>query len=119
MSPSGQRSPASPARGENHMTPRTRVTAILVALVGSIAAGALALASSPPAAPALGSSPAAAPPPAAIAQRDAGGLLGLVGVDHVGITVPDIDQAVAWFQDVMGCSTPLTFGPFADPTGTF
>jgi catechol 2,3-dioxygenase-like lactoylglutathione lyase family enzyme len=91
------------------MTPRTRVTAILVALVGSIAAGALALASSP----------AAAPPPAAIAQRDAGGLLGLVGVDHVGITVPDIDQAVAWFQDVMGCSTPLTFGPFADPTGTF
>ena len=91
------------------MTPRTRVTAILVALVGSIAAGALALASSP----------AAAPPPAAIAQRDAGGLLGLVGVDHVGITVPDIDQAVAWFHDVMGCSTPLTFGPFADPTGTF
>jgi catechol 2,3-dioxygenase-like lactoylglutathione lyase family enzyme len=44
---------------------------------------------------------------------------GLVGVDHVGITVPDIDEAVAWFEDVMGCSAPLTFGPFSDPTGTF
>jgi catechol 2,3-dioxygenase-like lactoylglutathione lyase family enzyme len=91
------------------MRPRTRVTAILAALVATIAAGALALASSP----------AAAPPAAAIAQRDAGGLLGLVGVDHVGLTVPDIDEAVAWFHDVMGCTAPLTFGPFADPTGTF
>ena len=44
---------------------------------------------------------------------------GLLGMDHVGITVPDIDEAVAWFEDVMGCSAPLTFGPFSDPTGTF
>ena len=40
-------------------------------------------------------------------------------MDHVGITVPDIDAAVAWFEDVMGCVAPLTFGPFADPTGMF
>ena len=25
------------------------------------------------------------------------------GMDHVGITVPDIEDAVAWFEDVMGC----------------
>jgi catechol 2,3-dioxygenase-like lactoylglutathione lyase family enzyme len=66
-----------------------------------------------------GSAATAAASPAAIAQRDAGGLLGLVGMDHVGITVPDIDEAIAWFEDVIGCSAPLTFGPFSDPTGTF
>ncbi len=44
---------------------------------------------------------------------------GLLGMDHVGITVPDLDEAVAWFEDVLGCSAPLTFGPFSDPTGTF
>jgi catechol 2,3-dioxygenase-like lactoylglutathione lyase family enzyme len=45
--------------------------------------------------------------------------LGLVGMDHVGLTVPDIEQAIEWFQDVMGASAPLTFGPFSDPVGTF
>jgi catechol 2,3-dioxygenase-like lactoylglutathione lyase family enzyme len=43
----------------------------------------------------------------------------LLGVDHVGITVPDIDAAVGWFEDVLGCRAPLTFGPFGDPVGTF
>jgi catechol 2,3-dioxygenase-like lactoylglutathione lyase family enzyme len=94
---------------EAGMTSRIRSGAILVALVGAIAAGVLALAGSP----------GAAPPPAAVEQRDARGLLGLVGVDHVGLTVPDIDEAVAWFEEVMGCSAPLSFGPFADPEGTF
>jgi catechol 2,3-dioxygenase-like lactoylglutathione lyase family enzyme len=47
------------------------------------------------------------------------GELGLVGTDHVGLTVPNIGEAIAWFQDVMGASAPLTFGPFSDPTGTF
>lgn len=45
------------------------------------------------------------------------GELGLVGFDHVGITVPDINQAVEWFEDVMGAVAPLTFGPF--PAGAF
>jgi catechol 2,3-dioxygenase-like lactoylglutathione lyase family enzyme len=46
------------------------------------------------------------------------GNLGLVGADHVGLTVPDIDEAVAWFQEVMGASAPLSFGPISDPQGT-
>jgi len=77
------------------------VAAMLAAAVCALTAGA-----------------AAAPTPAAT-QGSAPGQLGLVGMDHVGLTVPDIDEAIAWFQRVMGCSTPLTFGPFGDPTGTF
>src|SRR5919106_325484 len=45
------------------------------------------------------------------------GELGLVGMDHVGITVPDINQAVEWFEDVLGAVGPLTFGPL--PAGPF
>ena len=30
-------------------------------------------------------------------------LPGLRGVDHVGITVPDIEQATAFFVNVLGC----------------
>ena len=40
------------------------------------------------------------------------GELGLVGMDHVGLTVPDIDQAIEWFEDILGAVAPLTFGPF-------
>jgi catechol 2,3-dioxygenase-like lactoylglutathione lyase family enzyme len=43
----------------------------------------------------------------------------LLGLDHVGITVPDLAAARAWFVDVLGCFSPLAFGPFSDPTGTF
>ncbi len=46
------------------------------------------------------------------------GELGLVGIDHVGLTVPDIAEAVAWFKDVLGARAPLSFGPIADPQGT-
>ena len=62
---------------------------------------------------------AAAGAPPHGSHGDGAGQLGLVGMDHVGLTVPDIDEAVAWFERVMGCSAPLTFGPFGDPTGTF
>ena len=60
----------------------------------------------------------AAPYLLAAPARAAGGRgeLGLVGADHVGITVPDINQAIEWFEDVMGAVAPLTFGPFSDPT---
>ncbi len=44
------------------------------------------------------------------------GELGLVGLDHVGITVPDINEAIEWFEDILGAVAPLTFGPFE---GTF
>jgi catechol 2,3-dioxygenase-like lactoylglutathione lyase family enzyme len=40
------------------------------------------------------------------------GELNLVGMDHVGLTVPDLAQAVAWFEDILGARAPLTFGPF-------
>jgi catechol 2,3-dioxygenase-like lactoylglutathione lyase family enzyme len=57
----------------------------------------------------------AAPPanPGAGAPGNANGQLGLVGMDHVGITVPNLDEAVSWFENVMGCVAPLTFGPFS------
>jgi catechol 2,3-dioxygenase-like lactoylglutathione lyase family enzyme len=70
----------------------------------------------------LAAAAAVAPLAAAGRARAAGvprGQLGLVGTDHVGITVPDINEAIEWFEDVMGASAPLTFGPFSDPTGTF
>src|SRR5690348_3956817 len=44
---------------------------------------------------------------------------GLLGVDHVGITVPNIGIAAAWLEDNLGFTNPLTFGPFADPVGDF
>jgi catechol 2,3-dioxygenase-like lactoylglutathione lyase family enzyme len=44
---------------------------------------------------------------------------GLLGIDHVGITVPNVVAAAAWFEDVLGATNPLTFGPFSDPTGDF
>jgi catechol 2,3-dioxygenase-like lactoylglutathione lyase family enzyme len=85
------------------MTSRTRLyVASLAALACGLILGATTATDS-----------TAAPP------RAPAGQLGLVGMDHVGLTVPDIDQAVAWFERVMGCSAPLTFGPFGDPTGTF
>jgi len=59
-----------------------------------------------------------APGSALAHDRKRHGHLGLVGTDHVGITVPDINEAIEWFEDVMGAVAPLTFGPISDPTGT-
>jgi catechol 2,3-dioxygenase-like lactoylglutathione lyase family enzyme len=44
---------------------------------------------------------------------------GIRGLDHVGVTVPDIEQAVGFFQDVLGCQEAFRFGPFMDDKGTF
>ena len=44
---------------------------------------------------------------------------GLLGIDHVGITVPDIAAAATWFEQKLGFANPLTFGPFSDPSGDF
>ena len=41
-------------------------------------------------------------------------LPGLRGVDHVGLTVPDIDQALEFFVDVIGCEPYYRLGPFRD-----
>ncbi|MGH3012361.1 MAG: hypothetical protein ACRDMY_11085, partial [Gaiellaceae bacterium] len=96
-----------PARPSDlvHLVRRRRPVVLAAALGAGLAAVLIALAGSPPAM-ASGHGKAKGPP-------------GLVGLDHAGITVPDLDEAVAWFEDVMGCSAPLTFGPFSDPTGTF
>lgn len=39
-------------------------------------------------------------------------LPGLAGVEHIGFTVPDIDQAERFFVDVIGCERVYTLGPF-------
>ncbi|MBS1878490.1 MAG: VOC family protein [Actinobacteria bacterium] len=44
---------------------------------------------------------------------------GLLGIDHIGITVPNIQIAAAWLEQNLGFTNPLTFGPFSDPTGNF
>lgn len=48
----------------------------------------------------------------ALACADAGAELpGLRGVDHVGLTVPDLVQAEAFFGRVLGCKTLARNGP--------
>ncbi len=43
----------------------------------------------------------------------------MVGIDHVGISVPDLNQAEDFFTTVLGCENVFHLGPFADPEGTF
>ena len=43
---------------------------------------------------------------------------GVLGVDHFGVTVPNVAQARDWFVNVLGCVAPLQFGPFFDPNGS-
>ena len=46
-------------------------------------------------------------------------LPGMRGVNHIGMTVPDMQEAVGFFTDVLGCEKAMSFGPFRDDTGTF
>lgn len=86
---------------ENTRMPRRRFLSRSAAAIGAAAA-----------APLVGAERARAA--AARAFDDTGkGELGLVGVDHVGITVPDLNQAIEWYEDILGAVAPLTFGPFA------
>jgi catechol 2,3-dioxygenase-like lactoylglutathione lyase family enzyme len=39
-------------------------------------------------------------------------LPGLAGIEHIGLTVPDLDQATAFFVDVLGCVVVFEAGPF-------
>lgn len=45
-------------------------------------------------------------------------LPGVRGVDHVGFTVPDVDQAATFFREVVGCQEAFRFGPILDEKGT-
>src|SRR6266700_3532025 len=40
------------------------------------------------------------------------GLPGLRGTEHVGFTVPDVEEATAFFVDVIGCEYVFEIGPF-------
>ena len=40
------------------------------------------------------------------------GLPGLHGTDHIGFTVPDLDEAVRFFVEVIGCEAFYELGPF-------
>ena len=40
------------------------------------------------------------------------GLPGLRGADHIGFTVPDLEAAVDFFVDVLGCEPFYELGPF-------
>ncbi len=44
-----------------------------------------------------------------------GGLPGLRGAEHVGITVPDFDAAIDFFVRVIGCEFILDGGVYSDP----
>ena len=44
---------------------------------------------------------------------------GVRGINHIGLTVPDIKAAEAFFVDVMGCQKATSFGPFRDDKGDF
>ena len=40
------------------------------------------------------------------------GMPGLRGCEHIGITVPDLEQATRFFVDVLGCEQFYDLGPF-------
>ena len=42
------------------------------------------------------------------------GIPGLRGVEHVGFTVPDLEEATRFFVDVIGCEYVYSLGPFED-----
>lgn len=44
-------------------------------------------------------------------------LPGLRGIEHIAFTVPDLDEAVDFFVNVLGCEYMYPIGPFRDPQG--
>lgn len=46
-------------------------------------------------------------------------LPGISGIDHVGFSVPDLDEAIDYFQHVIGCEVLYRLGPLGDPEGTY
>ena len=49
-------------------------------------------------------------------MRD-GGIPGMRGVEHIGFTVPDIEEATRFFTEVIGCEYIYSLGPFEDAAG--
>src|SRR4029078_3986867 len=46
------------------------------------------------------------------------GIPGLLRLDHVCLSVPDIKRARKWLEKTLGGVAPLRFGPISDPAGT-
>lgn len=46
-----------------------------------------------------------------------GGIPGARAIDHVGLTVPDLEEAVAFLTGVLGFRPRFSAGPFDDPEG--
>jgi catechol 2,3-dioxygenase-like lactoylglutathione lyase family enzyme len=40
------------------------------------------------------------------------GIPGLAGIEHIGLTVPDLDEATAFFVGLLGCVQVFEAGPF-------
>ena len=53
----------------------------------------------------------------AMSVARADGIPSMVGVDHIGMTVPKIQDGIDFFTKVLGCQYVYTAGPFADPKG--
>jgi catechol 2,3-dioxygenase-like lactoylglutathione lyase family enzyme len=51
--------------------------------------------------------------------QDAGGLPGMRGADHIGFTVPDLAEAIAFFGGVLGCEEFYPLGPFSGGDSTW
>ena len=47
------------------------------------------------------------------------GLPGLRRLDHIGLTVPDLEQAHEFLVDVLGCEYLYSLGPFEDQQGSW
>lgn len=47
------------------------------------------------------------------------GLPGSRGFDHIGLTVPNLDEAVCFLTEVLGCVVVYRAPAFGDETGTF
>jgi catechol 2,3-dioxygenase-like lactoylglutathione lyase family enzyme len=47
----------------------------------------------------------------------ADGIPAMAGVDHIGMTVPKLQDGIDFFTKVLGCQYIYTAGPFADPKG--
>lgn len=46
-------------------------------------------------------------------------LPGLRGTEHIGFTVPNLDEAEQFFVDVIGCEKVYTLGPFKNDDGNW
>ena len=41
------------------------------------------------------------------------------GVEHIGLSVPDIEEAIRFFEEALGCEVWYSAGPIAMPDGTW